>query len=674
MKKLVISALIGVVVLAGLGAWIWSLGSIPAEARDGIILKVEHPQVEVRHGDAGEWTAVTSDTELAESDEVRTGADGRATIRFFDSSETRLRHDSVVTIEEARRQSEQASTTSIKIKLIGGRVWSRVMRLFDLDSSFSVRTDTAVATVRGTAFDLGLDATGTTMWVADSAVAMGNGKRVVVPEGFMAIVDAKGGQGATAPMTDADVTTDWFKGNVTADQAFQRDLKEKIAARLMRRGGARPDSAFDGLVKFSENMHVKTAGSAAPDLYGKYLGRRLFGIKSLIDGGKSGLGLQAFMGIENDVKDILKTANGKTYVPAMRSTISEFMVLLSDVGPSSPLYRLQQRLEDLNLLIAGDDVAAALYARLLAIDSHLSVASNLIGANALEEAGLSLDGATQGIENAERDLNGAALEGNRPELLRGKLDALKAREGAIRIRLQTALVPPPAPPLDDGSATSTSATTSTQSTTPTTPGRPKPPTPGTPVPPVNEAPWDIVTLSAQPNPVFVGSSAQLRVTGSRNDGSTGDLTSRASFVMIGSLGSLNGPTYTATKAGSVTVEATVMDNGVAKKARTTIQVNDAVKLSLIDILPQGSTTVYQGQTVSLVVRATYSSGLTAIVTSKATWGTSDANIGSAANGVFTAWINGQGVVTITATYTEDGVTKSNSIPLTVIVKPPTGLN
>lgn len=688
-KKLVIGSALAVIFLAGVGGAIWSLGSVPAEVKRGVTLTVERPQVEVRKGGQGEWHEVTSETSLEESDEVRTGTNGRAIIRFFENGETRLRESSSVKIEQAYAEAGQGSSLSVSVGLLGGRVWSRVLRLFDLDSSFSVRTDTVVATVRGTAFDVGLDASGTTMWVADSAVQMEIDPRItnkplsstnglMVPEGFTANVSLQGKTGEVQPMTDTDTATDWFRRNVVADTAFEKDVREMIAARFERAGAVHPDSAFDSFVRFSERLHLAFADSEAPDLYATYLGRRLYAIKTLIDGGKSGLGLQAFMGLENDVKKILKTPEGKTYLPPMRATLADMMVLLSDIGPSSPLYRLRQRLEDLNQLIAGEDRAAQLYARLLAIDSRLSVTSQLISANALEEAGISLEGARQGIGNAERDLGqiSPAMKEARVLLLRDKLDALKVREGVMVLRLQTALAPvtsPEDPHGADGSVTSTTGTLETgpvpqiENPVPTT--TPPTPTSSREPPVLTQSPLTSLTLAAQPNPVIVGSMAQLRVTGTRADGSTEDLTSRASFLLSNSLGTLNGPTYTATQSGSVVVQASVVEYGLTVQAQTTLQVTDAVVLSKIDVVPQGSTTVSPGQTVPVVVTATYTNGFTAIVTSQATWVTSDANIGSVTNGIFTAWVNGQGSVTITASYTEGGITKTANLPFTVT--PPT---
>lgn len=683
MKKIVIIGGFCLIVLLGLGAWFWSLGSLPANATQGIVLTVDQAPVEVRSV-GGDWKAATNGMTLASSDEVRTGSTGRASIRFFGVSETRLHEDSDLALEQASQDAMNPSAITLQLKIVSGRAWSRILRLFDLDSSFTVHTDTVVATVRGTAFDMSADATGTTIWVSDSSVEMSaqDGANpslaahdpLAIPEGFKAKVGKNGVWGSMEPMTSEDMTSDWFLHNVNADQAFKKEINDALVIRLNRLGSSQVGGAFETLSRMSERMHLALAKDRAPELYGNYLLRRLFGIRQLIEQGKSGLAFQAFGQLEQDVSRDLGTPTGKSFVPAARQATFTLQLMLTDAGPSSPYYRLKQRLEDLSESLAADDPAAGLYVRLLAVDARLDEASALIAAGDLNDAQLGLGAAHDGITNVERDMAapGLVISDVHARILRSKLSALKARELAMRTRLTTATNPPAILPLDNGATTSTAPTVSTTSTTQTSQTGQTPTgstttttKTGATTSTVPEIPFSLITLSAQPNPVQIGDTAQLRVTGSRADGSSADLTARASFKLIGSLGSLNGPTYTSSQPGSITIQATVSVNGVVKTATTQLQINDIVKLSKIDVVPQGSTTVSPGKQILMVVSATYSSGLTSIVTPKVTWSTSDANIGSVSNGIFTAWINGNGPVTITGTYTENGVTKSASVVFTV---------
>ena len=695
MKKALLIGVGILVVLVAVGIWFWSLGSVAEQSAERVTVVPDHPSVEVRRAGSGDWNAVSSETEVAAGDEVRTDATGQAVIRFYGRGETRLQEGTSVTVERAAQ--DLAMPMDVQLELAAGRIWSRIIRLFDLDSSFSVRTDTVVATVRGTAFDLSRTSVGTTLSVSDASVelASANGAGTphdfIVPEGFKTSVSASG-FGAVEPFAGTDAGSDWVLRNITEDDAFSASVKDSIAASYERLGRVRPDRPLAGLVSMSERLHLAFAGNDAPRLHALYIGRRIYGIKTLVDDGKSGLAFQEYAKLEQDLRDVLPSPDGAALVPYLRSETADLMILLHDVMPSSSMYRLKLKLEDLSQLLVSADAPEALFARMLATDARLDEASNLIASGQAKDALLSMDAANQGIANAEHDIDlmASSTTPERSHALRMKLQALKARESTITIRLTTAQNPPQQ---TTGTATTTqdglAGATSTPSnvvpapsdvtppkpigTTSTSNGTTQPPTqpttkPPPPTQPVIEAPWDRITLSAQPNPIETGGMAQLRVTGSRADGTTGDLTARSSFRLIGTLGSLNGPTFTASQAGSVTIEASVVDNGVTKTARTVVQVNAAVTLQRLELVPQGSMTVVQGSSVPVAAKAWYTSGLTSIVTPKTSWDTSDPNIGSVSNGVFSAWVNGLGTVTITGTYSEAGVTKSGSAVFTVTAK------
>jgi hypothetical protein len=671
MKKWLIGAGIALLLLGVGGWWIWSLGSVSlVEPQARIVLKIETQGVDVRASESEEWKTATDGMELVAGSAVRTDEQGRASIVFFDSSVTRLRPASSISLEEAAVSRERGETMSVRIKLLSGRVWSRIINVFDLGSSFSVRTDQVVATVRGTAFDVGMSTSGTTLWVSDSAVevtgqdrkdgTLVSGAPFYVGEGNMVLRDNRGWSAIEA-LSATDTGSDWFRSNTNADMDFGRGVRKNLSKKLANEGDAHVGSFLERFTRFSEAIHMRFAGPRAGDLYATYAGRRLIGIVSLIDRGMSGLAFQAFTTLESDVKEDLKDPKHAGHRLPLRHAVRQAIVLLDDVAASSPQYRLRQRLEDLNDLLAGDDRAALLYGRLLAIDAGLATASRLIDERALEEAGMSLDAAHQGIVNVTSDLENAAsgMSDVQASDLRAKRDAVLAREAAVRAKLAAALAPPTVP--EDLVPTSTTMTPT--STTPVQTPRPTTPTSTG----KTLGPWTRITLSAQPNPVQTGSATQLRVMGIKADGTSEDATAYATFKLIGSLGSLNGATYMSSQPGSVTIEASVKDaSGVVKTATVIIEVQQAVVLSNIEIIPQGETTVIAGTQVPVVVKAMYTSGMTSLVTSMATWLTSDANIGSVANGLFTAWVNGQGLVTITTTYTEAGVTKSTSIVFTVI--------
>ncbi len=134
---------IGAFCLAFFGMCVWwflSLGRLPAVAEPLMTLTVERDSVEVRRAPSNHWVAAASGDEVKNGDEIRTASDGAATIHFFGIGESRLASSSEMSIFAA-------ASTQISLHLSVGRVWTRVLRLLDLDSSFAVRTNSVAATV-----------------------------------------------------------------------------------------------------------------------------------------------------------------------------------------------------------------------------------------------------------------------------------------------------------------------------------------------------------------------------------------------------------------------------------------------------------------------------------------------------------------------------------------------
>ncbi len=84
-------------------------------------------------------------------DRVRTGTGARLELRLRDGSAVRLGPKSKMVLDAAQftRKKERKKVT---IKLLLGRVWSKVTHAIHGDDTFKVATDSAVAGVRGTSF------------------------------------------------------------------------------------------------------------------------------------------------------------------------------------------------------------------------------------------------------------------------------------------------------------------------------------------------------------------------------------------------------------------------------------------------------------------------------------------------------------------------------------------
>ncbi len=124
--------------------------------------------------------------ELSSGDEVFSGMtlyvskDGQAIIHFPDGSILRADSDTTIKIDESYFEPK-SETLSVKVTLMGGKVWSKVIALVGSASVWQVKTSSAVATVRGTSFG--------TEYIAGKSMFLGSENEVKV-----AVVDPKTGK------------------------------------------------------------------------------------------------------------------------------------------------------------------------------------------------------------------------------------------------------------------------------------------------------------------------------------------------------------------------------------------------------------------------------------------------------------------------------------------------
>lgn len=693
MKRWVWISVAVLLVLGAAFAWFWRLGSVPVEAATQVTLRVERVPVSVRRAGTDTDQDAVDGMALVAGDRVKTGSGGRATIVFFRQAESRLDANSEVTISDAAQDPNDPTDLSVRLKLEAGRVWSRVLRLFDLDSRFSVETSSVVATVRGTAFDLRKNTDGTTaVTVADAAVTVVPSSvgriRTDLPDEIAELRNDENGESATSTepvvtsgataviaagmrgvfsaagvfLEGQDVTPEergsrWFSENVTADEVFVRQERERRRQELSRLGGARPDQAGAGLTRLSEQLHLALAsGEEKDDLTTIYATRRLARLVELAEAGKTGLASQEFVRLENDLRLRLQGEAGEGERRALKIAIARVILLLEDAPPGSGVYPLKQRLEDLFVELQEGDRAAELFTRLLAVDARLDEAVSLLNDGALEGARTALDASRGGIQNVSRDANPVlpTLSDARRNALVEKVLAAYARETDARRRLQAALAARSAPTDSATSTTEDGATTPTTTVPPVTlPSA----TPGT-------ALYDRITFAIQPNPILVGGVADLRVTGVRADGSTADVSGRATFRTISGVATLNGPQLTGASVGPVTLEATLDDNGTLRTARATLDVQAAVTLTGVNVSAD-RTSLNIGQAATFTATAQYSNGFTKDVTSLVVWQSSDPIMGSIAGNTITALpatrTAGATTLTIQTSYTDGGVTQTGSM-------------
>lgn len=187
----------------------------------GPILEIFSGEVKIKsQNQSGFMTAQNGQT-VNIGEVIKTGVDGRAQILYPNHSVTRIDFNSQMTLEQF---SDTPSQTKVQVNV--GRIWSRVAKLFGKEDFSETKTDTLVASVRGTSYGLGILADGSNkISVSKSQVAVDCNAN-----DFNALVQinnqltTKCNNKLTAQAWGAsEIDDEWFKWN--ADQDNQLDVR-----------------------------------------------------------------------------------------------------------------------------------------------------------------------------------------------------------------------------------------------------------------------------------------------------------------------------------------------------------------------------------------------------------------------------------------------------------------
>lgn len=162
-----------------------------ATAANRAILGVLRGDVDAQRGEGAFEPAIDGEL-LASGDVVRSNAQGRAVLTFFEGSTLSVEPGAQVRVISHARTAGNA--LQVVIEQLSGRTWASVQQLASPDSRFEIRTPSLTATVRGTAFE--------------TIIEVVNGQPVTTiktTEGEV-LVRAQGGGGDTTVGPDQQVT------------------------------------------------------------------------------------------------------------------------------------------------------------------------------------------------------------------------------------------------------------------------------------------------------------------------------------------------------------------------------------------------------------------------------------------------------------------------------------
>lgn len=209
---------------------------------------------DVRVERGGEEREVENGFTLAAGDVVRTGEASAASIVFFWSARAELDAGSELRIVAAAADAADPAKQDIRLALIRGRVWSRVLKLLDPESRYGVEYNNVVATVRGTAYAVTGRGTQATVDVFDGLVGVDTGAlSAPVPEGFTAIVDTTGTTPPRViPTPDETVNETWIQRMLDEDAAFGRNVMDQrtfLGADAVAESAALQQDADSGVLR-----------------------------------------------------------------------------------------------------------------------------------------------------------------------------------------------------------------------------------------------------------------------------------------------------------------------------------------------------------------------------------------------------------------------------------------
>jgi FecR protein len=133
----------------------------------GTSLTILSGDVSVRHGSGAFVAAVDGET-LGEGDAVRTAADARAILTYFEGSTVTIEPASEISIDNAETLADGGTVVVMTQAL--GRTWHVVTKLITGSSKYEVKTPASTASVRGTEFQVDVDATVTTVTTTEGTV------------------------------------------------------------------------------------------------------------------------------------------------------------------------------------------------------------------------------------------------------------------------------------------------------------------------------------------------------------------------------------------------------------------------------------------------------------------------------------------------------------------------
>ena len=194
----VLIVLVLLILLVG-GGIFWLNSSAQAAVSVSATLTVYQPTASVERSGSGAFNTASSGAQVQAGDSVSTDTKGRASIQLPDGTLTRLASDSQITLDAAHF-SKNGTLHDAKLTEKVGRTLTSVQHLVS-GAAFQVAGQAAVASVRGTKFEVYIKADGTMIVkLFDGTLDFDGKNHVHLTAGQQATADPQGNIGPAGPI------------------------------------------------------------------------------------------------------------------------------------------------------------------------------------------------------------------------------------------------------------------------------------------------------------------------------------------------------------------------------------------------------------------------------------------------------------------------------------------
>ena len=587
-----------------------------------------------------EWVAVGVPTPVSPGDRVRTGENSSAVMVFFDQSTARLDADTEVEVEALEVDGENFTNQRVNLAVVAGRVWSRIVKFLDADSSYTVETSTLVATVRGTAFLTDVrEEENHRVFVLENKLGVSlvrpsqipGGPRTLGPASEVAEGEEAGRESVpTFEVIGELVRVKKFLEDVRRDNFIVRQLKQdeeflkavqEARERKVRRlaPGALPGSVGYPLKRLGEKlrMSLTTDPEARRELRLAYASRRLSEAVQLVRAGKEKQAVAALKIYNRDLFEEMRRIDPRAPTLTREQAVRRFK-------------KVRGRIREHEDLISALGVGGGLkdfVSRELLRDPEISR--------------LEIPELTKRIDDAYREP---------PRVLEEPLYKPRIIEAE------------PAPTAPESPESGKEPLTNTNKPTATEPPPTNANTPTNTNQPAAVTPVSLAVLGTK-SIMTLPDTQQFRAMIVYSDDSTKDVTELADWSLQGDIiGSIRYGFLTTSEIGSASV--TAVYQGLRGSYSVLVKPAVVATLDRVSVSCPNSTISYGGSQ-QCSATAYYSDNATRDVTNLAVWSLSNPQVGTiSSTGYFTA-TTPTGQTAAIATHTDGDITKSGSFTINI---------